>query len=88
MKTINYFILFSIIIILNQINPALKASLDALHIAMVAHHEIDYLLTWNCKHIANARILPGIYQVLTDMECTIPIICTPEEMVDDDSEDK
>ena len=64
-----------------------KASIDALHIAMVAHHRIQYLLTWNCKHIANAKILPRIYEVLTDLGCPIPIICTPEEMVDDDSED-
>ncbi len=63
------------------------ASVDALHIAMVAHHEIQYLLTWNCKHIANAKILPRIHQVLTDLGCLIPIICTPEEMVDDESED-
>lgn len=34
-----------------------NAQVDALHIASVAHHEIDYLLTWNCKHIANAKIL-------------------------------
>src|SRR5438876_12077735 len=61
-----------------------NAAVDALHIAMVAHHRIQYLLTWNCKHIANARILPRIHEVLTDLGCPIPIICTPEEMVDDD----
>jgi hypothetical protein len=33
-----------------------KASIDALHIAMFAHHRIQYLLTWNCRHIANAKI--------------------------------
>jgi predicted nucleic acid-binding protein len=64
-----------------------RASIDALHIALVAHHGIQYLLTWNCKHLANATILPRIYQVLTDLGCPIPIICTPEEMVSDDSED-
>ena len=64
-----------------------RASIDALHIAMVAHHRIQYLLTWNCKHLANATILPRIYQVLTDLGHPIPIICTPEEMVSDDSED-
>ncbi len=61
-----------------------KAQVDALHIATAAHHRIDYLLTWNCTHIANARILPKIHGVLTDRNCFIPIICTPEEMVDDD----
>lgn len=63
-----------------------KATIDAMHIAMAAHHRIQYLLTWNCKHIANARILPRIQEVLTELGIPIPIICTPEEMVDDESE--
>jgi hypothetical protein len=70
-------------IVSRAILPA-KAQLDALHIACASHHHVDYLLTWNCKHIANARILPKIHQTLTDLSCFIPIICTPEEMVDDD----
>ena len=65
-----------------------KASIDALHIAIVAHHRIQYLLTWNCRHIANAKILPRIHEVLTDLGIPIPIICTPEEMVDDDSQEQ
>jgi predicted nucleic acid-binding protein len=64
-----------------------NASVDALHMAAVAHHRIDYLLTWNCRHIANARILPQIHQVFNDLGLPIPIICTPEEMVGDDSEE-
>jgi hypothetical protein len=63
-----------------------KAQVDALHIASVAHHRIQYLLTWNCKHIANAKILPRIHQVLADAGVPIPIICTPEELLGDDSE--
>jgi hypothetical protein len=56
-----------------------NASIDALHIALVAHHRIEYLLTWNC------RILPRIHALLTELGYPIPIICTPEEMVDDDA---
>ena len=63
-----------------------KAQVDALHIATVAHHRIQYLLTWNCKHIANAQILPRIHQVLTDAGVPIPVICTPEELLGNDSE--
>ena len=63
-----------------------KARTDALHIATVAHHRIQYLLTWNCRHIANARILPRIYNVLNDLMIPVPVICTPEEMVGNDSE--
>jgi hypothetical protein len=63
-----------------------KARTDSLHIATVAHHRIQYLLTWNCRHIANAHILPRIYAVLNDLGIPIPIICTPHEMLDNDPE--
>ena len=63
-----------------------KAQVDALHIATVAHHRIQYLLTWNCKHIANAKILPRIHQVLTDAGVPIPVMCTPEELLGNVSE--
>ena len=70
--------------ILSQAILPPKAQIDALHIATASHHRIDYLLTWNCTHIANARILPRIQRVLSDLGSFVPIICTPEEMVDDD----
>jgi len=63
-----------------------SARTDALHIAMVGHHRIQYLLTWNCRHIANARILPRIHAVFNDLSIPIPVICTPEEMVGNDPE--
>ena len=63
-----------------------KAGVDALHIAAVAHHRIQYLLTWNCRHIANAKILPRIHGMLMDLGIPIPIICTPEELLGDDPE--
>jgi predicted nucleic acid-binding protein len=62
-----------------------KAQVDALHIAAVAHHRINYLVTWNCSHIANARILPKIFTALREMDLPLPIICTPEELLGDDS---
>lgn len=64
-----------------------KAQVDALHISLAAHHRIQYLLTWNCKHIANAKILPKIHGVLIDMGIPIPIICTPEEMLGDETDE-
>jgi hypothetical protein len=63
-----------------------NAQVDALHIAAVGHHRIQYLLTWNCRHIANAKILPRIHNVLNDFGIPIPIICTPEELLGDDTE--
>ena len=72
-------------IMLRAILPP-KARTDALHIAVVAHHRVQYLLTWNCRHIANGRILPRIHKVFNDLGIPIPIICTPEEMVNYDPE--
>jgi len=63
-----------------------KAQVDALHISIAAHHRIQYIVTWNCKHIANARILPKIHGILTDLGIPIPIICTPEEMLGNETD--
>jgi hypothetical protein len=69
-------------ILRRAILPA-SAQLDALHIAATAFHELEYLLTWNCTHIANAKILPRIRDLLMELGYPMPIICTPEEMVGD-----
>jgi len=42
---------------------------------------IDYLLTWNCKHIANPAMRRMIERVLRDAGTTPPIICTPQELI-------
>lgn len=54
---------------------------DAAHIAVAAVHGIDYLLTWNCKHLANAQIARRIAGVCQDLGQRMPIICTPEELM-------
>jgi hypothetical protein len=73
--------------ILSRAILPMAAQVDALHIAIAAFHEVDYLLTWNCKHIANAQILPRLRTVLTELGYSVPVICTPEEMVGEDSDD-
>ncbi len=60
---------------------------DALHIAVAVIWKVDYLLTWNCKHIANARILHRIYELFAKLGIYIPIICTPEELLGEDIQD-
>ena len=49
-------------------------------IAVAARHGIDYLLTWNCKHIANAEIIRRLDQVIRDAGYLAPTICTPTEL--------
>lgn len=63
-----------------------SASIDALHVTMVAYQHVDYPLTWNCTHIANARILSTVYEVLDHAGLARPIICTPDELLRDDTE--
>lgn len=58
-----------------------NAAADAFHVGYAAAHEIDYLLTWNCRHIANAERLPAIRDFLTENGFFVPIICTPEELM-------
>jgi hypothetical protein len=57
-----------------------KAPEDAAHIAIATVHGMDFLLTWNCKHIANARIQKAIEAVCSDLGYELPVICTPEEL--------
>src|SRR5436853_4679643 len=59
-----------------------KAAQDALHIAIACVNGMDYLLTWNCKHIANARMRSKIDEICCGMGYGPPIICTPEELED------
>lgn len=57
-----------------------KAGDDALHIAVAATQNISFLLTWNCRHMANATIRPLIETVCAGKGYKAPIICTPEEL--------
>ena len=57
-----------------------KAADDALHIAIAASQQIPYLLTWNCRHMANATMRPVIEAVCASKGYKAPIICTPEEL--------
>jgi predicted nucleic acid-binding protein len=58
-----------------------KAIDDALHVAVAAYHGIDYLLTWNCRHIDNAETKPIIRSVCAVRGFTCPEICTPLELM-------
>jgi len=58
-----------------------KASDDATHIAIATVYGLDYLLTWNCKHIANAQIQKKLSKISTEFGYELPIICTPYELL-------
>ena len=61
-----------------------RAARDAAHIALSTVHEMHFLLTWNCRHIANAEMLRKIEQVCGDLGFRCPVVCTPEELLGED----
>lgn len=58
-----------------------KAAVDALHVAIATVHRLDVLLTWNCRHLANAEIIGGLRDIVRRKGLELPIICTPEELM-------
>ena len=60
-----------------------KAHEDALHIAIAAVYSIDYLLTWNCRHIDNAIRKPQIRRLCQEFGYPCAEICTPEELMEE-----
>jgi predicted nucleic acid-binding protein len=70
-------------------NQMIKAGLipkeypdDALHVAICALNGIDYLVTWNCAHLANATIRRQVERFLEKADYACPAICTPEELME------
>lgn len=64
-----------------------KAAYDALHVAVAAISGMDYLLTWNCKHIANAAIREDLEAVIRKAGYEPAVLCTPEELMGADNDD-
>ena len=59
-----------------------KATEDALHLAIAVTNGVEYLLTWNCKHLANATMRTKIEDVCRSAGYEPVIICTPEELLE------
>lgn len=57
---------------------------DALHLALASAHKVDYLLTWNCKHLANANKFPHIRRVNTLLGLHVPALVTPLELMQEE----
>jgi len=60
-----------------------KAVEDAFHIALAAVHDMDYLLTWNYRHLANAEMQAAVRALLEREGWPVPAICLPEELLGD-----
>jgi hypothetical protein len=55
---------------------------DALHLGVAAVHGMDYLLTWNCTHLANAALRDGASFWLAENGYDPPSVCTPDELME------
>lgn len=58
-----------------------RAATDAGHIAIAAAHGLDFLMAWNCMHIANASITKAVASICEQHGLECPVICTPEELL-------
>ncbi|MCX7110754.1 MAG: hypothetical protein NTX45_11625 [Proteobacteria bacterium] len=72
---------FEVLISENAI-PA-SSTEDALHISIAAVQDIDFLLTWNFKHINNANTRDKIAQVINRLNFRSPVLCSPEELINE-----
>ena len=59
-----------------------KSKLDAFHLAIAAWHKMDYVLSWNCKHIASGRVQKMLQDTNSGLGVHTPIVCTPEELME------
>ena len=57
---------------------------DALHVAIAATQGIDYLITWNFRHINNACTRTMVVNVVSDFGLVCPVLCSPEELMGED----
>jgi hypothetical protein len=58
------------------------ARADAFHLALATWHRVDYLTTWNCRHIASPRVRTLVQEINEARDLPTPAICTPEELLE------
>lgn len=59
---------------------------DAMHLALASYHKCDFLVTWNCRHLANANKFGHIRRVNTMLGLFVPALVTPLELLGEDDE--
>ncbi len=67
-------------ILLRETGLPADALLDMSHISVATVHGMQYLLTWNCRHIANARIVRIVERICRNLGFEPPVLCTPDEL--------
>ena len=54
---------------------------DAYHLAYASYYGVDFLLTWNCTHLANPNKFKHLAIINKSMELQCPVLCTPEQLL-------
>ena len=67
---------------MNNLEIPEKSFRDAAHLAVASVHNIDYLVTWNCTHLANGEHIKRLVKINKSFGVPTPIICTPEELME------
>ena len=62
-------------------NFSVNSLRDAAHLAFAVYYDLDYLLTWNCKHLANANVRVRLHKLNNSLGYNTPDLCTPEELI-------
>lgn len=60
---------------------------DAIHLALASHYRMDYLVTWNCRHLANANKVRHLEVLNVQMGLAVPILVTPHMLMPKDAEE-
>ena len=63
-----------------------RARADSLHLALAAWHGVDFLVSWNCTHIASGRVRRILESVNRELRIRMPEICTPHELMEDEDD--
>ena len=74
----------AILLVERKIVPAHVVS-DAVHIAIASVYQMDFLVSWNFKHIVNPRILHRLREIVQSFGERLPVICTPEDLLEDEN---
>ncbi len=69
--------------LMHQLRLPKKAAEDALHIALATVAELDYLISWNCRHIAHAHIAHDAFTFAQTQGYAGTLICTPQALIED-----
>jgi predicted nucleic acid-binding protein len=68
-------------VLIERVPLSPRAGADAVHIAVAAYHGMNFLVTWNSAHIANAELRPRVEQVCRESGYPAPVLCTPDELM-------